>query len=45
MSSTVIAKENKITEGSIMRGMLGYFLTLLLGAFFQQFYNLSLIHI
>lgn len=38
-TSTVIAKENKITEGSIMRGMLGYFLTLLLGAFFQQFYN------
>lgn len=31
--------ENKITEGSILKGMLGYFWALLLGAFFQQFYN------
>ena len=30
---------NKIVEGSIWKGMLGYFWTLLLGAFFQQFYN------
>ncbi|MBQ3796362.1 MAG: MATE family efflux transporter [Butyrivibrio sp.] len=31
--------ENKITEGSILKGMLGYFWALLLGTFFQQFYN------
>lgn len=30
---------NKIVEGSIWKGMLSYFWTLLLGAFFQQFYN------
>ncbi len=39
MSSAVISNENKITEGSILKGMLGYFWALLLGAFFQQFYN------
>ena len=39
MSSEIISKENKITEGPIVRGMLGFFWTLLLGAFFQQFYN------
>ena len=31
--------KNKITEGSIVSGMLSYFAALLLGAFFQQFYN------
>ncbi|WP_034467645.1 MATE family efflux transporter [Butyrivibrio proteoclasticus] len=30
---------NKITEGPIWKNMLGYFFSLLLGAFFQQFYN------
>ncbi|MBO6240855.1 MAG: MATE family efflux transporter [Butyrivibrio sp.] len=30
---------NKITEGSIISGMLSFFAALLLGAFFQQFYN------
>lgn len=39
MSDEIISKENKITEGPIVRGMLGFFWTLLLGAFFQQFYN------
>ncbi len=39
MSSTSVVSENKITEGSILKGMLGYFWALLLGAFFQQFYN------
>lgn len=32
-------KKNNITEGSIWKNMLIYFWTLLLGAFFQQFYN------
>ncbi|MCR5402612.1 MAG: MATE family efflux transporter [Butyrivibrio sp.] len=31
--------KNNITEGSIWQNMLVYFFTLLLGAFFQQFYN------
>ncbi|WP_022773828.1 MATE family efflux transporter [Butyrivibrio sp. AE2015] len=30
---------NKITEGPIVSGMLSFFAALLLGAFFQQFYN------
>ena len=33
------SSENKITEGSIWKGMISYFWALLLGAFFQQFYN------
>ncbi|WP_330623033.1 MATE family efflux transporter [Butyrivibrio sp.] len=32
-------QNNKIIEGSIWKNMLGYFWALLLGAFFQQFYN------
>ena len=32
-------QNNKIIEGSIWKGMLSYFWALLLGAFFQQFYN------
>ncbi|MCR5557337.1 MAG: MATE family efflux transporter [Butyrivibrio sp.] len=39
MSNEISTKENKIIEGPIVRGMLGFFWTLLLGAFFQQFYN------
>ena len=31
--------DNIITEGSIWKGMISYFWALLLGAFFQQFYN------
>lgn len=31
--------QNKITEGPIWKNMLSYFGALLLGAFFQQFYN------
>lgn len=31
--------ENSITEGAILKSMLSYFGALLLGAFFQQFYN------
>ncbi len=30
---------NKITQGPILKGMLIYFVTLLVGAFFQQLYN------
>ena len=30
---------NKITQGPILKGMLVYFVTLLVGAFFQQLYN------
>ncbi|MBQ7425191.1 MAG: MATE family efflux transporter [Lachnospiraceae bacterium] len=32
-------EKNKITEGPIWKNMLSYFWALLLGAFFQQFYN------
>ncbi len=32
-------QNNKIVEGSIWKNMLAYFWALLLGAFFQQFYN------
>ncbi len=32
-------KDNNITTGPIWKGMLSYFWALLLGAFFQQFYN------
>jgi putative MATE family efflux protein len=32
-------KNNSITEGSIWKSMLSFFWALLLGAFFQQFYN------
>ena len=32
-------KDNQITQGPILKGMLIYFVTLLFGAFFQQFYN------
>lgn len=31
--------KNNITQGPIWKGMLSFFFTLLLGAFFQQFYN------
>ena len=34
-----IGNNNSITEGPIWRSLLAYFGTLLLGAFFQQFYN------
>ena len=34
-----IGNNNNITEGPIWRSLLAYFGTLLLGAFFQQFYN------
>ena len=33
------SNSNLITQGPIFRGMLIYFVTLLVGAFFQQFYN------
>ena len=33
-------KNNNIIEGSIWKSMLAYFAALLLGAFFQQFYNM-----
>ena len=32
-------EKNNITKGPIWKGMLSYFWALLLGAFFQQFYN------
>ncbi|MBO4456587.1 MAG: MATE family efflux transporter [Butyrivibrio sp.] len=35
------ATENNITKGPILGSMLIYFLTLLLGSFFQQLYNIS----
>ncbi|WP_029231978.1 MATE family efflux transporter [Butyrivibrio sp. VCB2006] len=38
-NETKTIEKNKITEGSIWKNMLGYFWALLLGAFFQQFYN------
>ncbi len=34
-----IMRNNSITEGSIWKSMLSFFWALLLGAFFQQFYN------
>ncbi|MBQ6587641.1 MAG: MATE family efflux transporter [Butyrivibrio sp.] len=39
MGNEVQMQNNKIIEGSIWKNMLGYFWALLLGAFFQQFYN------
>ncbi|SFU53092.1 MATE family efflux transporter [Butyrivibrio sp. INlla21] len=33
------SNNNQITQGPIFKGMLVYFVTLLVGAFFQQFYN------
>ena len=39
MFSKKVSDKNSITEGVIWRSMLSYFGTLLLGAFFQQFYN------
>ena len=39
MFSKKVSDKNSITEGVIWKSMLSYFGTLLLGAFFQQFYN------
>ena len=39
MSNTQAMHDNKIVEGTIWKSLLAYFWTLLLGAFFQQFYN------
>ena len=36
---------NQITEGVIWKQLLYFFFPILLGTFFQQLYNLSLIHI
>ena len=33
------SKKNTITEGSITKGILTFFFPILLGMFFQQFYN------
>ena len=38
-------KANGITEGSIFGQLLLFFFPILFGTFFQQLYNLSLIHI
>ena len=35
----------RITEGVIWKQLLFFFFPILLGSFFQQMYNLSLIHI
>lgn len=39
MDKKTTTKNNNIIEGSIWKSMLAYFAALLLGAFFQQFYN------
>ena len=39
MKENMIISKNNITEGVIWKSLLLYFSTLILGAFFQQFYN------
>lgn len=40
-----VEKQNGILEGVIWKQLLIFFFPILIGTFFQQLYNLSLIHI